>query len=80
MEIVTVIPSCYQHCKVGGLFYFSGFFKVYLFISRERERESTCVRAGEGTERRGQGILSRLCAVSTEPHVGLGPTNHEIMT
>ena len=37
---------------------------------RERERER------EGEKR----IPSRLCAVLAEPHVGLDPTNREIMT
>ena len=36
---------------------------------RETERE---------TER--ERISSRFCVVGTEPHAGLDPTNHEIMT
>ena len=39
---------------------------------REREHE-----LGRGRERE---ILSRLCAVNTEPKVGLGLTNREIVT
>ena len=35
---------------------------------------------GRGRERSGERIPSRLCAVSTEPNVGLKPTNREIMT
>ena len=35
----------------------------------ERERE-------RGRER----IPSQLCSVSVEPHIGVDPTNHEIMT
>ena len=38
---------------------------------RERERER---------EREGKRILSRHCAVSTEPSAGLNPMNCEIMT
>ena len=53
------------------------FFFLSLFILRERERES-----GGGSEREGERerIPSRLHAVSTEPDVGLDPTNHEITT
>ena len=47
---------------------------------RERERERENIKRG-GAERRGrQRIPSRLHAVSTEPNVGLDPTNHEVMT
>ena len=40
---------------------------------------------GEHEQRRGRDrgrerIPRRLCAVSTEPNVGLDPRNHEIMT
>ena len=45
---------------------------------RERERMS-----GGGAEREGDTESEagfRLRAISTEPSVGLGPTNHEIMT
>ena len=53
-------------------------FHVYLFTF-------VCVRkrmgVGEGQrERERERILSRLCTVSTEPNVGLDPTNHKIMT
>ena len=51
----------------------NSFFNVYLFVLREREIEH---RAGAERER----IPSRLHAVSADPHVGLKPTNHEIMT
>ena len=33
-----------------------------------------------GAEREGERIPSRLWAVSTEPDLGLEPTDHEIMT
>ena len=36
-------------------------------------------RGGEGTERGGEGIPSRLHAVSVEPDAGLDPTNCEVM-
>ena len=36
--------------------------------------------SGEGAEREGERIPSRLHTVSTEPHVGLELTNHDIMT
>ena len=47
---------------------------------RERERQSM---SGGGAEREGAAESeagSRLCAVSTEPDVGLKPTDREIMT
>ena len=57
------------------------FFKYILFIF-ERERERQSMKRGEAerdgdTESEGG---SRLQAVSTEPDVGLEPTNREIMT
>ena len=45
---------------------------IYLFL-RECEQ-------GRGRERKRERISSRLCTVSTEPDVGLGLTNHKIMT
>ena len=49
-------------------------FLVFIF-GRERERTS-----GIGAERGRERIPSRLCTISTEPEVGLEPTNHKIMT
>ena len=49
---------------------------------RERKRETECEQ-GRGREREGDTESeagSRLRAVSTEPDVGLEPTNHEIVT
>ena len=37
-------------------------------------------RGGAERERERERIPSRLSTVSTEPDVGLEPTNHEIMT
>ena len=36
--------------------------------------------SGEGTEREGEGIPSRLCTVSTEPDMGLELTDRDFMT
>ena len=36
--------------------------------------------SGEGAEKEGKRIPSRLCAFSVEPDVGLDFMNHEIMT
>ena len=47
---------------------------------REREREREQGRGREREEDTGSEAGSRLQAVSTEPSMGLGPTNHEIMT
>ena len=50
---------------------------VYLFILREREKESERVSAhGRGRER----ISSRVRTVCAEPHAGLEPTNWETVT
>ena len=55
-----------------GLFKF--FYILFLFILREIEH------TGRGRERDRDRILSRFCAVSAEPDVGLELTNCEIMT
>ena len=58
------------------------FFLVFIYL-RERERERAHARAGEGAERERDAeseVGSGLRAVSTEPDVGLEPTNCEIMT
>ena len=58
---------------------FSLLFLKHLFIF-ERERESM---SGGGAQREGDTeseAVSRLRAVSTEPHVGLDLTDREIMT
>ena len=60
--------------------HFSFLFYKYVFILRERKRESVHVRAGEGQKERKQRIPSGLRAVSTEPDEGLKLTNCEIMT
>ena len=49
---------------------------IYLFL-RETERAS---EQGRGRERERETIPSRFHAISTEPDVGLEPTNQEIMT
>ena len=48
-----------------------------MFIYLLRERKST---SRGGAERGKKRIPSRPCPVSTEPDMGLDPTNHEIMT
>ena len=60
----------------GSFVFLIFFFNIYLLL---RDREST--RRG-GSERGKHRIEagSRLRAVSTEPDVGLEPTNQEIMT
>ena len=50
-------------------------FFLSLFIYFDRERPW-----GEGAEREAERIPSTLTAASTEPNVGLNPTNREIMT
>ena len=51
------------------------FLFLFKFIYFKREKEGQRER-----ERERERILSRLHTVSTEPSVGLEPTNHEIMT
>ena len=54
------------------------FFKKFIYLFWEKERES---RGRERErEREGERIPTRLCIVSSEPHVGLKPMNHEIMS
>ena len=54
-------------------------FNVYLFILRERERESTS--GGEAKRERGrERIPSGAYAVGAEPDRGLDLTNRDIMT
>ena len=64
--------------KEKGCCHFPGaflkFFKIYLFI--ERERMSRVRGEREQRER----ILSKFCTVMAEPGMGLKLTNYEIMT
>ena len=46
---------------------------------REREKERERAQAGEGQKKR-ERIPSRFHAVSTEPNMGLNPTNLKITT
>ena len=59
------------------------YFKVYLFILRERLRVYKCPHErGKDRERQREGerIPSRLRVASPEPSLRLDPMNHEIMT
>ena len=47
---------------------------------RERERERELCKWGRGRDRGTERVPSRLHAVSTEPDMGLDPTNPEIVT
>ena len=75
-------PLLYPHEKKWNkgksVIFLSFFFKFLQFILKEREkrREQQWGQRERGT----QIIPSRLHAVSTEPDVGLDPTNCEIMT
>ena len=51
------------------------FFKVYLFILRERENMSE-----GGTERKGERESQAASTPNTEPNMGLNLMNCEIMT
>ena len=64
---------CGQEDSFGGVFFF------LMFISkrdRDRDRAGDGQREGDTESKAG----SRIWAVSTEPEVGLKPTNCEIMT
>ena len=72
MDFLILNHTC--NLEVNTVF----FLNVYLF-ERERERE----RDWGGAEREGDTESkagSRFHTVSTEPEVGLEPTNQEIMT
>ena len=58
------------------LLFFGVFFSCFFIFERETECEQGRGREGD-TELE---AASRICAVSTEPDVGLEPTSHEIMT
>ena len=64
---------------LGGLLamcFSTFFFKVYLFIFRERERTHAGTSRGGAERKRGRKrIPSRFCTVSTEPDMGLNLTN-----
>ena len=68
-----VSPGRCGHCRrcLGSSLF--NFFMCIYFWEREREQ-------GRGRERGRPRIQSRLCAISTEPSMGLKPTNHETMT
>ena len=55
-------------------------FFLSLFVLRERERTHVHTSKGRGGERGRERIPNRLCSVSVEPDMGLGPMNHEVMT
>ena len=55
-------------------------FLLSLFIYSERKKEEREHEGAGGKERGRDRIPSRLCAVSSEPDMGLEPTNCEIMT
>ena len=60
-------------------YFFKTFFNIYLFL-KYKERQSTS-RGGKERERETESEGgSRFWAVSTEPNVGLEPTNRETMT
>ena len=65
--------------RTPWVFFFNFFFfYIYLFL---RDRERQCERGGAETEGDTESEAgSRLRAVSTEPDVGLEPTNREITT
>ena len=56
-----------------------GFFLVYLFILRERERKRASKHEWGRGKREGERIPSRLCTNSVELTSGLKLSNHEIM-
>ena len=71
--LLSYLPRNKCFFKVTA-FFLSFFFNVYLFL---RERESTS-RQGHREKETESEAGSRLCAMSTEPNMGLELTNHEI--
>ena len=81
MSIHTQQQRLSQVAFILTLFIFKCLFYFILFL-RERETDRQSMNRG-GAEREGDTESeagSRLPAVSTEPNVGLEPTNSEIMT
>ena len=75
--IIIFLNSFKKCCSTVFFFLTENFFNVYLFL-----RESDSVSRGRA-ERDGDAESkagARLCAVSTEPDLGLEPINYEIMT
>ena len=68
-QFYTIATACHDKCI---LFFF---FKVYLFILRERK-----TKRGGGPERQRERIPRRFLAVRAEADVRREPTNLEIMT
>ena len=50
---------------------------MFIYFQRKKEREH---KHGRGRERGRERVPSRLCTVSTEPHMGLNLTNPEMVT
>ena len=73
------MPTCYI-IQNHSIFFFLFFLKMFLFIFERENRQST---SRGGAEREGDTDSeagSKLRAVSTEPDVGLEPTNRQIVT
>ena len=64
--------------KIGHRFLFFFLLTLFIYFERDRERKKENMNRG-GTEKGRERIPTRLCAPSTEPDVGLEPTNYEIM-
>ena len=60
--------------SVGNFFFFF-FLSLFIYFEREREKGESTHEAG--AQRQGERILSRLCAVGTEPDTGLNLTTCE---
>ena len=72
------MPLNLEHFRIVKMvilcLFYHNFFLNFIYFERERECEQ-----GWGRVTGGEGIPSRLHAVSTEPDVELDPTNCEIM-
>ena len=68
--------SMFSQAKLPFKTAFKHFFLMLTYFERDRKHVS---RGGAERERKRERIPSRLHTVSAEFHMGLYPTNHEIM-
>ena len=78
LDVIIPVGGMFLHYnyEFADIYFIFCFLKQTLFIFK-RERQS---EQGRGRERGRERMPSRLRTVSTKPHTGPEPTNHEIIT